>query len=205
MRLNWRRRCRRWWQAPWRGLVSDVIVLDHASQDGSSRVADAAGARFCTSWDMTDIVRSARGDWLLLLEAGARPAGRWIDDVAEYMSLNKMPARFSPSRQYRRPFLQRIVNTARAAGAGITAVEAAGGSRSPNPPCSLAISPMAGRCASLEANSCRHGWPSPIARVRKACSSGSPQKEQVLSRPALSSLKSMLLMSREAGCPGRYG
>ena len=28
------------------GLVSDVIVLDHASQDGSSRVADAAGARF---------------------------------------------------------------------------------------------------------------------------------------------------------------
>lgn len=91
------------------GLVSDVIILDHASQDGSSRVADAAGARFCTSWDMTDIVRSARGNWLLLLEAGARPAGRWIDDVAEYMSLNKMPARFSPSRQYRRPFLQRIV------------------------------------------------------------------------------------------------
>lgn len=92
------------------GLVSDVIILDHGSQDGSSRVADAAGARFCSSWDMTDIVRSARGNWLLLLEAGARPAGRWIDDVAEYMSLNKMPARFSPSRQYRRPFLQRIVS-----------------------------------------------------------------------------------------------
>jgi hypothetical protein len=91
------------------GLVSDVIVLDHGSQDGSSRVADAAGARFCTSWDMTDIVRSARGDWLLLLEAGARPTGRWIDDVAEYMSLNKMPARFSPSRQYRLPFLKRFV------------------------------------------------------------------------------------------------
>lgn len=94
------------------GLVSDVIILDHGSQDGSSRVADAAGARFCTSWDMTDIVRSARGDWLLLLEAGARPAGRWIDDVAEYMSLNRMPARFSPSRQYRRPFLQRITKRA---------------------------------------------------------------------------------------------
>ncbi|WP_455273463.1 glycosyl transferase [Rhizobium herbae] len=90
------------------GLVSDVIILDHGSKDGSSRVADAAGARFCTSWDMKDIIRSARGDWLLLLEAGARPAGRWIDDIAEYMSLNKTPARFSPSRQYRRPFLQRI-------------------------------------------------------------------------------------------------
>ncbi|WP_426125323.1 glycosyl transferase [Pararhizobium sp. PWRC1-1] len=91
------------------GLVSDVIILDHGSKDGSSRVADAAGARFCTSWDMKEIVLSARGDWLLLLEAGARPAGRWIDDVAEYMSLNKTPARFSPSRLHRRPFLQRVM------------------------------------------------------------------------------------------------
>lgn len=91
------------------GLVSDVIILDYGSRDGSSRVADAAGARFCTSWDMKDIVRSARGDWLLLLEAGARPAGRWIDDLAEYMSLSKTPARFSPSRLHRRPFLKRVV------------------------------------------------------------------------------------------------
>ncbi|HTO29819.1 MAG TPA: glycosyl transferase [Pararhizobium sp.] len=94
------------------GLVSDVIILDHASRDGSSRVADAAGARFCTNWDMKDIVRSARGTWLLLLEAGARPAGRWIDDIAEYMTIGKTPARFSPSRLHRRPFLRRIVTRA---------------------------------------------------------------------------------------------
>lgn len=91
------------------GLVSDVIILDHGSRDGCSRVADAAGARFCTSWDMKDIVRSARGEWFLLLEPGARPAGRWIDDIAEYVSLSKSPARFSPSRRHRRPFLKRVV------------------------------------------------------------------------------------------------
>lgn len=31
------------------GLVSDVIILDHGSTDGSPRVADAAGCRFCLS------------------------------------------------------------------------------------------------------------------------------------------------------------
>ena len=91
------------------GLVSDVIILDHESQDGSSRVADAAGARFCTNWDMADIVRSARGEWLLLMEPGARPAGRWIDDLAEYMSLSKTPARFSVSKMHRRSLLQRVI------------------------------------------------------------------------------------------------
>jgi hypothetical protein len=90
------------------GLVSDVIVLDHASRDGSSRVADAAGCRFHSHWDIKDILRSARGEWLLFLEAGARPQSGWIDEVMEYVALNKQAARFSPSRNYRRPFLKRI-------------------------------------------------------------------------------------------------
>ncbi|OJF90436.1 glycosyl transferase [Pararhizobium antarcticum] len=90
------------------GLVSDVIILDHGSHDGSSRVADAAGCRFLTHWDMKDVVRSVRGEWLMLLQAGARPSGRWIDDVAEYIALNKAPGRFSPSRLHRKPFFQRI-------------------------------------------------------------------------------------------------
>ncbi len=90
------------------GLVSDVIILDHGSRDGCSRIADAAGCRFLLSWDMRHVVRSARGEWLMLLEAGARPSGRWIDEVAEYIGLNKAPARFSPSRMHRKPFFKRI-------------------------------------------------------------------------------------------------
>ena len=90
------------------GLVSDVVVLDHDSRDGTSRVADAAGCRFHSQWDIKDIVHSARGDWLLFVEPGARPQTGWIDEIAEYMALNKLPARFTASRGYRRPFLQRI-------------------------------------------------------------------------------------------------
>ncbi len=90
------------------GLVSDVVVLDHGSRDGTSRVADAAGCRFHSQWDIKDIIRSARGEWLLFVEPGARPQAGWIDEVSEYVALNKVPARFTASRGYRRPFFQRV-------------------------------------------------------------------------------------------------
>ncbi|MFB2549508.1 glycosyltransferase family protein [Ensifer soli] len=90
------------------GLICDVIILDHGSRDGSARVADAAGCRFLTHWDMRDVVRSARGDWLLLLEPGARPGAGWIGEIAEFVITGASPARFSPSRQHRRPFFERM-------------------------------------------------------------------------------------------------
>lgn len=90
------------------GIVRDVIVLDHGSRDGSAKVADAAGCRFLTSWDMKDVVRSARGDWLLLLEPGARPMTGWVDAVVDHVSVNTGPARFLGSRSHRRPFFRRF-------------------------------------------------------------------------------------------------
>lgn len=94
------------------GLVSDVIVLDHGSTDGSSFVADAAGCRFYQQWDMKEVLATARGEWLLLIEPGARLGQGWVDEVAEYVALNKVPARFSESRLYRLPFYRRLTRTA---------------------------------------------------------------------------------------------
>lgn len=89
------------------GLVSDVIVLDHGSRDGSARVADAAGCRFVDKWELNEVLRMARGEWIMLLEPGARPEAGWIEEVLEHASLFKTPARFTPSRRFRRPFFQR--------------------------------------------------------------------------------------------------
>lgn len=89
------------------GLVSDVIVLDHGSRDGSARVADAAGCKFLNKWDLNETIRGARGEWIMLLEPGARPQSGWIEEILEYASLAKVPARFSPSRRFRRPFYKR--------------------------------------------------------------------------------------------------
>lgn len=93
------------------GLVSDVIVLDHGSKDGSSVVADAAGCRFYQQWDMKNLLSTARGEWLLLIEPGARLGQGWVDEVAEYVALNKTPARFSESRLYRLPFYRRLTRS----------------------------------------------------------------------------------------------
>lgn len=101
------------------GLVSDVVVLDHGSKDGSSDVADAAGCRFHLNWDLAEIVRAARGEWLLLLEPGARPQSGWVEEIAEYMALNRMPARFSPSVSYRLPLLRRFFRTVPPLEAGV--------------------------------------------------------------------------------------
>ena len=90
------------------GIVRDVIVLDHGSRDGSSKVADAAGCRFLTEWDITEVLRSAPGDWLLLLEPGARPMTGWVDAIVDHVAIDPNPARFSGARSYRRPFLQRL-------------------------------------------------------------------------------------------------
>ena len=90
------------------GLVSDVIVLDHGSRDGSARVADAAGCRFVVdNWELGDVLRMARGDWIMLLEPGARPERGWVEDVVEHVSLSRAPARFAPSSRFRRPFFRR--------------------------------------------------------------------------------------------------
>ncbi|MCX8996324.1 glycosyl transferase [Rhizobiaceae bacterium BDR2-2] len=91
------------------GLVSDVVVLDHGSKDGSERVADAAGCRFHSDWNLGDVLGTVRGEWLLLMEAGARPQFGWVDELSEYVTLNRDPARFSPSRTYRRPLLKRLM------------------------------------------------------------------------------------------------
>lgn len=90
------------------GLISDVIVLDHGSQDGSVRVAEAAGCRFHQQWNVHDVLSSARGEWILLLEPGSRPQSGWIEDILEYTALNKVAARFSPSRHYRPSLLARF-------------------------------------------------------------------------------------------------
>ena len=91
------------------GLVSDVIVLDHGSRDGSARVADAAGCKFLDKWDLHETLRTARGEWIMLLEPGARPQSGWIEEVLEYASLARTPARFSPSPRFRRPLFKRLI------------------------------------------------------------------------------------------------
>lgn len=90
------------------GLVSDVLILDKGSSDGIQKLAEAAGCRYFGDWDMKDVLDGARGDWLFLIEPGARPQPGWIEEIFEYASVTRDPARFSDSRTFRKPLLKRI-------------------------------------------------------------------------------------------------
>ncbi len=81
------------------GLVSDVIVLDHGSTDGSAFVADAAGCRFYQQWDMKDVLASARGRLLLLIEPGARLGQGWVTRLRN-MWRSTRRLRGSPNRVF---------------------------------------------------------------------------------------------------------
>ena len=90
------------------GLVAEVIILDRGSRDGTALLADAAGCKYLEDPDLRDVVRSARGDWLLLIEPGARPLLGWVDHIGQHLNAGRQAARMRPSREYRQPFFARL-------------------------------------------------------------------------------------------------
>ena len=90
------------------GLVAEVVIVDRGSRDATAQLADAAGCKFLEDPDLRDVVRSARADWLLLIEPGARPLMGWTDHVGQHIAAGRQAARLRPSREYRLPFLARL-------------------------------------------------------------------------------------------------
>ena len=100
------------------GLVRDVIVSDRGSTDQTHRVAEHAGCHFMAT-GISNAVKQARGDWLLMLEPGARLADGWMEPVAMHIAKNTMAAQFSRARAARAPFLARVFSKNRALANGL--------------------------------------------------------------------------------------
>jgi len=100
------------------GVVRDVIVCDTGSTDQTHRVAEHAGCQYVTGGIAAGI-RQAKGDWLLLVEPGARLVEGWIDAVVAHTARQTMPARFSRARGSRTPFLARVFSGNRALADGL--------------------------------------------------------------------------------------
>lgn len=94
------------------GVVREVIVLDGGSTDQTLRVAEHAGCHVVTQ-GFAAAVGQAKGDWLLMLESGARPAEGWIEAVLDHISGLSTPARFTASRDDRAPLLKRLFSRRR--------------------------------------------------------------------------------------------
>src|SRR5215213_9150718 len=68
------------------GVVREVIVCDTGSTDRTHTVAEHAGCHYLPSGGIAAGIGLAKGDWLLLLEPGARLSEGWIEDVVLHMA-----------------------------------------------------------------------------------------------------------------------
>jgi glycosyltransferase involved in cell wall biosynthesis len=90
------------------GVVREVIVCDAGSTDRTGDVAEHAGCLYMAESGIAAGIARSKGDWLMLLEPGARLLDGWIDDVAAHTAKLAMSARFSRAKGSRAPFLSRL-------------------------------------------------------------------------------------------------
>lgn len=100
------------------GVVREVIVCDLDSTDQTHKVAEHAGCVFLSGTAAVG-ARQAKGDWLLLLEPGARLVEGWVESVAAHTRKATIAARFTRSRAHRSPFLSRVFPGNRALAEGL--------------------------------------------------------------------------------------
>jgi glycosyltransferase involved in cell wall biosynthesis len=101
------------------GLLREVIVQDWNSTDHTVRVAEQAGCTVVEGGSLSACIKRAKGDWLLLLEAGSRLGDGWIESVERHIASSQSPAKFSRSRTGQPGFLQRIVKREAAVADGL--------------------------------------------------------------------------------------
>ncbi len=91
------------------GLVGDVVLIDEGMGPEARRVADHAGCRIRQE-PLLACIAAAKGDWILFIEAGARPTPGWVDEISGFLAdaaegrARARAARFRVARQDR-PFL----------------------------------------------------------------------------------------------------
>lgn len=90
------------------GMVREVIVCDLGSTDQTAKVAEHAGCRYLTAGGIGAGIAAAKGDWMLVLEPGARLVEGWADVVADHIAHSGKPARFSPARGARKSWFRTL-------------------------------------------------------------------------------------------------
>jgi hypothetical protein len=88
------------------GLVSEVIVADGGSRDGTATVADVAGCNFTViegplGQRLKTAAKAARAPWLLFLRPGTVPEAAWTGEVRRFIARSPPDTRTAVFRRGR--------------------------------------------------------------------------------------------------------
>ena len=119
------------------GLVREVVLIDRAMSPASRKVAEHSGCRIVSAEDFRSAIASAKGDWILCLEPGARLQPGWQEAIGEHFEtgasakIEAGAARFRRAAVDKPGFLSRIrqIRTAMAEGFLVKKPQAIGLSR----------------------------------------------------------------------------
>ena len=89
-----------------RGAVADVLVVT-PSPEAVAAVCEPMGAGRVTPDEAADALERARGEWLVLLEAGAQPLEDWDQALIAHVRPDARPVRFEVRGQAE-PFWRRL-------------------------------------------------------------------------------------------------
>jgi hypothetical protein len=104
------------------GLVSEVIVADAGSNDGTATVADVAGCTFTViegplGRRLKTAATAARAPWLLFLRPGTVPDAAWTSEVRRFVERSLPEPRAAVFRRGRaaQPALREVLSVLAAA------------------------------------------------------------------------------------------
>ncbi|MCW4116508.1 glycosyl transferase family 2 [Aurantimonas sp. MSK8Z-1] len=81
------------------GVIREVVVVEREPDEATRKVADNAGCRLIAARQLAAALRSAKGEWLLWLEPGARLSEGWTEPVVAHLAGGAaVAARFHPLR-----------------------------------------------------------------------------------------------------------
>lgn len=92
------------------GLIADVLVA-HPTPDRIAALCEPTGAQPVATEGVAVALGETRGEWVLVLEAGARPDGDWIPLVAAHVGGDRRSARFEVAGAGE-PFWRRLIGRA---------------------------------------------------------------------------------------------
>jgi hypothetical protein len=90
------------------GLMREVVLLADAGNDTATKLADHAGCMLAKPAEFETLVQSAKGDWLMILEAGAFPEQGWIEALENHIQSGGGAARFTRSPLAKQSLKQRL-------------------------------------------------------------------------------------------------